>query len=237
MTTAAKAAFGTTLTWNSQTVAELTNIGGVEISVDMLDVTSHQATSGFKEFIAGLAEAGDVAVEGNFKYDDTNGQIAMAADVASKTSRTAVITFPSSIATWTFTAYISKLKVGDTAADGKIPFTATMKITGVPVLATSASNNITDLTFTTATLYPTFAAATYNYVGTSTEASVTVTATFAAGTCAVYVNGVFSQYLTSTVASSAISLGSSGTMTTITLVVQETGKTAKTYTFEIAKTA
>lgn len=235
----AKSAFGTTFTWNSQAVAELTNIGGVEITVDMLDGTSHQSTSGFKEKIAGLADAGDVSIEGNFKYDDTSGQIAMVTDAAAKTSRTAVITFPSGAgsATWTFTALISKIKIGDNPIDGKIPFTATLAITGVPVLATTASNNITALTVTTATLYPTFAQGTYDYAGTSAGNTVTFAATFAAGTCALYLDDVFSQYLTSTVASSAVSLGADGGMHKITLVVQETGKTAKTYTFRLGNTA
>lgn len=237
MTTAAKFGFGTTFSWNSQTVAQLTNIGGVEISVDMLDATDHASTSGFKEFVAGLADAGDVTIEGFYKYDDTNGQVAMATDAVAKTSRTAVITFPSSIATWTFTAYISKLKVGDMPVDGLIPFSATLKITGVPVLATSTSNNITALTITTATLYPTFAQGTYDYAGTSVGNTATFAATFAAGTCALYLDDVFSQYLTTTVPSSAVSLGADGAMHKVTLVVQETGKAPKTYNFRIGNTA
>ena len=236
MITAAKSAFGTSLTWNSQTVAQITNIGGVEITVDMLDATNHQSTSGFKEFIAGLADAGEVSIEGDFKYDDTNGQIAMCTDAAAKTSRTAVIIFPSSIATWTFTAFITKIKVGDNPIDGKIPFSASLKITGVPTLATSASNNITALTLTTATLYPTFAQATYDYVATSVGNTCTVTATFAAGTCSMYINGALQENLTTTVASGVVNLGADGTKTTITLVVQEPGKTAKTYTIEVANT-
>ena len=219
-------------------MAQLTNIGGVEISVDMLDATNHASTSGFKEFIAGLADAGEVAIEGDFKYDDTNGQIAMAADVVSKTSRTAVITFPTAItATWTFTAFITKLKIGDNPIDGKVPFSASLKITGVPTLATTASNNITALTLTTATLYPTFAQGTYEYVATSTGNTVTFAATFAAGVCKLYKAGVEVETLTTTVASSAQSLGADGAMTEFELRVTETGKKTVTYSIHVANLA
>jgi predicted secreted protein len=233
----AKGSFGTTLTWNSQTVAELDNIGGVEISVDMIDVTNHQSTSGFREFIAGLADAGEIAIEGNFAYDDANGQIAMMADATAKTSRDAVITFPDSIATWSFMALISRIKVGDSPIDGKIPFSASLKITGVPTLATSASNKITALSITTATLYPTFDQNVKEYVAVSTGGTCTVDATFATGTCSMYVDGVLQENLTSEQASGNVSLGADGSRTVIKLVVREDGKTSQTYTIEVANAA
>jgi predicted secreted protein len=236
MTTAAKSAFGTVLTWNSQTVAEITSIGGVELSIDMIDVTNHQSTSGYEEAIAGITKTGEVSIEGNFVYTDTNGQLAMITDAAAKTSRTAVITGPSSIYSWSFTAFISKIKIGDSAHDGKIPFSASLKVTGVPTFATTASNNLSALSVTTGILYPVFAAGTYEYAATSTGNTCTVTATFAAGTCTLTANGV-SQALTTTVPSSAIDLGDDGDMTEITIVVQETNKTAKTYTIWVANAA
>lgn len=240
MTTAAKGAFGTTLTWNSQTVAELTNIGGVEISVDMIDVTSHQSTSGLREFIAGLADPGEVPIEGNFKYDDTNGQIAMVTDAVAKTSRAVVITFPDSLGVWSFTAYISKIKVGDNAIDGKIPFSASLKITGVPTLTVTASNNLSGLTVSGVgtVLVPTFAATTYAYVVNIATgvSSVTITPTAAAGVITITANGA-SQVVASGNPSSAITLGAAGSVTTATVVVQESGKTAKTYTLYLARAA
>ncbi len=236
MTTAAKAAYGVTFKWNAVIIAELTNIGGVEISVDMLDVTTHSSATRFKEFIAGLADAGEIAIEGFFKYTDSTGQLAMVTDAAAGTEREAIITFPGSIATWTFDALISKVKIGDTPVDGQIPFSASVKVTGSPVLATSASNNITALTVTTATLYPTFSAATYEYSATSVGDTATFAATFAAGTCTLSAGGV-DQELTSTVASSAVALGSNGDMTEVTLTVQETGKTPKVYTIWVANTS
>jgi len=233
MTTAAKAAFGTAFQWNSQTVAELTNIGGYELSIDMIDVTNHQSTSGFKEFIAGLAEVGEVPIEGNFKYSDTAGQIAMITDAAAKTSRTMVVTFPSSLGVLTATALITKIKVGDNPHDGKIPFSASVKITGVPTFTVTAGEDLTNLAVTTGTLVPAFAAGTYTYVvniGTG-ETTVTVTPTCAAAD-SITVDG---NTVASGEASSAVTLGSAGSITTIEVVTIDAGKTNKVYTLHLTR--
>ena len=237
MTTAAKAAFGVTLKRDSNPIAELTSIGSPKLSLDTQDVTSHQSSSSYREYIGTLLDGGEVSIEGNFISSDSDGQIGLITDMEAKTVQSFVITFPTSItATWTFSALVTAFEIGDMAPDGTLTFSATLKISGKPTLAITASNNITVLTFTTATLYPTFAAATYDYVADSTGNTCTVTATFAAGTCTLTTGGV-SQTLTTTVPSSAISLGDDGTMTTITLVVQETGKVATTYTVRVANEA
>lgn len=230
-------AFGTTLSWNGQVVAGITAVNGIELTVDEVDTTTHSSANRTREFVAGLITYGDVALEGQFEYSDTNGQLAMVTDAAAATSRSFVITFPSSTGTtWTGTGFIKALKVGDAPIDGKIPFTATIKPTGKPTFATAASNNLTNLALTTATLYPSFAAGTYAYSATSTGASVTVTPTFSAGTCTV-ASGTFSQTVATGVASGAISLGSIGALTVVTVTVQETGKSPKIYTISVAKTA
>lgn len=225
--------FGTTISWNGKTVAKLNNIGGVSMSMSTVDVTTHQSTDSIKEFVAGLIETEDVALEGYFDPTDADGQQSMLTDFYARTPRTVIITFPAATGTtWTFTAYITALKIGDNPIEGAIPFTASLKPSGKPVLAVAASNNLSDLTVTTATLYPAFAAGTYDYTATSTGASVTVTPTADAGV--ITVNG---SVVTSAEASNSISLGSANTVTVITVIVTETSKAPKTYTVRIAKTA
>ena len=237
MPTSAIAAYGVTLTRAGNAIAEITNIGGVEVSRDMIDVSSHGSPDNYKEKIPGLKDTGEITLEGNFKAGDASGQVALLTDFEAGTLQTFVLTFPTAItATWTITGFVTKFKTGDFAVDGKLPFTAAITPSGKPVFANTASNNITALTITTATLYPTFVAGTYIYTATSTGTSVTVTATFAAGT-ATATNGTSTVALTSTVESAALALGSAGTVTTITIVVTETGKVPKTYTLSIAKTA
>lgn len=225
--------FGTTITWNGQTVAKLSNIGGVSMSMSTTDVTTHQSTDSIEEFVAGLIKLDDIPIEGYFDPTDSNGQQAMLTDFYARTPRTAVITFPVATGTtWTFTAYITAIKIGDNPIEGAIPFTASIKPSGKPVLAVAASNNLSDLTITTATLYPAFAAGTYDYTATSTGASVTVTPTASAGV--ITVNG---STVTSGEASNSISLGSANTVTVITAIVTETNKAPRTYVIRVAKTA
>lgn len=228
---------GTTLTWNSVVVAGLTAVNGVNVMADMLDASTLASADYYKEYLPGMIDAGEISLEGLFDYTDTTGQHALLTDMNSRTSRTWLITFPTSTGgTWTGSGYISNVYIGPANKYGLIPFAASIRPTGKPTFSVSASNNLSNLVFTTATLYPAFAAGTYTYGATTTGATFTVTPTFAAGTCTITANGA-SQTVATTVASSAISAGSSGTLTAVTIVVQETGKSPKTYTINVAKTA
>lgn len=95
-------------------------------------------------------------------------------------------------------------------------------------ISVDASNNITALAFANGTLTPTFAAGTYIYSCSCTD-DTTITATFAAGTAKVYVDGTYLEDLTTTVASSTITM-SAGNNKIVQIVVQESGKSSVTYT-------
>ena len=105
-------AFGTTLTWDGAIVASLDSIGGVEISVDPVEVTTHDSLDAYKEYIAGLLDAGEVALSGFYNNEDATGQIAMVADAAARAIKAAVITFPTATGTtWSFNGLITSIKV------------------------------------------------------------------------------------------------------------------------------
>ena len=53
-------------------VGELTDIGGPSISVDSLDVTSHNSTDSYREFAAGVIDAGEMSLEGNLTQGNAN---------------------------------------------------------------------------------------------------------------------------------------------------------------------
>lgn len=128
--------FGTEFSWNSVTVGGLTAINGVSISVGSTEVTTHDSSDAYKEFIPGMIDAGEVSIEGYFDHTDTTGQQAMLSDTNSRTSRAGIITFPTAKATtWTFTGFITSIKIGDAPVDGAIPFSATIKVTGKPTFA------------------------------------------------------------------------------------------------------
>jgi hypothetical protein len=238
-------AFGSTLTWGVNVLAELTSIGAPNIAVDTIDVTTHGSTSGFREFLAGLADGGEIPLEGFFYSGDTNGQVAMMADLVARTNRTAVVTFPTAVAaTWTATAFLTAFQAGPAGVDGAVPFTATLKITGVPALAVTASTGMSALTGIDAggalTLNPAFLIGTYDYVVDVTNARtyVKLTPTAAAHTITV-TNGYDGavQTVTSGVESGSIALGAAASIDIITIKVQQTGKVAKTYTLRVNKAA
>lgn len=70
---------GTTETFT--TIAELTDINGPSRSKDTIDVTSHDSVDGFREFLAGLKDNGEVGMSGNWvpgdaTQDETTGILA-----------------------------------------------------------------------------------------------------------------------------------------------------------------
>jgi hypothetical protein len=230
---------GTTLSRNGSAIAELTNIGGIEISMDTIDVTNHQSSGGFKEFIAGLMETSDLPIEFNFIPSDTNGQIGLQTDMLNRTLQSFVITFPSSTGTtWSFTALVTKFSTGNVTPEGKLSGSATLKISGQPTLGITLSNAVTAMTLSgSGTFYPTaWAGTTYEYVYSVLTAvsTITLTPTFVAGTCTITC-GTSSQTVATGVASSAITLGAAGSVTTITVAIKETGKSPRTYTIKVAR--
>ena len=136
MTTSAQAAFGAKLNWDSEDIAEVTSISGPSMKVDMIDVTSHDSPDTFREFIAGLADGGEVTFEGNFIASDSAGIIAFITDMQARTAKTCKITLPASLGYWSGTAYATAFDM-NYAHDDRISFTATVKYAGKPALTIS----------------------------------------------------------------------------------------------------
>lgn len=236
MTTEAKAAFGTTLKKGAVAIAELTNIGGPSLSAATIDVTSHDSADGYREFIQSLRDGGDISIEGNF-IPGNAGQAALVADLNDGSLDEYTITLPTAMATtWTFDAIVTAFECSE-PYDAKVSFTATLKVSGKPALSVTASAGLTTPFFViseSAVVTPDEAGDVYLYVATvlTGVTSVTVTPTATAGV--IKVNG---NIVATGEASSAITLGAAGSNTEITITVQETNKTIKTYTIWVARAA
>ena len=232
------AAKGATLARDGHVIAEITKIGGIEINLETLDVTTLTSPDSFKEFIGTWFEASEVPIEGNFIAGDTDGQVALMADQLAMTVQSFVLTLPTAItSTWSFSALVTKFKVGDYAVGGKIDFSASLKISGKPTLAIGASTGLTTPFFAiseSAVIVPAPAQTTYDYIATvlTGVSSVTVTPTATAGV--ITVNGTV---VATGQPSGAIALGAAGSVTTVTIVVTETAKVAKTYIVRVARAA
>ena len=227
--------YGTTLTWDGDPVGQLTHIGPVNLTISKQDSTNLAPASATKTILPGLIDPGDVEIEGWFTPSDT-GQAGMRADMLSRTVKEFIITFPTDISssTWTGNAYVTALSAGDVTSEGIIPFTATLSITGLPVLGVTAGDDLTGLVFTgdisgIIALTPPFAGATYTYTWNGTaENSFTVTPTCAAAT-SITVNG---STVASGVASSSI-LTLPDDLVDVEVITITTGKSRKTYTITV----
>jgi predicted secreted protein len=235
-------AFGTTLSWNSQALAEVVNLTGPSMKADAKEMTSHDSTGGFREYLSGLKDGGEITLDLNFVPGDTNGIIALVADYKAGTARTAVITGPTAAAfTWTATAIVTSVEPSF-PFDDKLGISVTLKLTGVPVMAVTASTGMASLTGieentgAALTFNPTFAIGTLSYVVAVNTASTYIKLTPTAGSHTITIsNGTSEQTVTSGAQSGEIDLGSAGTITTVTVKVKETGKMAKTYTIYVSR--
>lgn len=221
---------GATFIWNGNVVGKLTSIGGISLTSDKIDNTTHEST--IKEYLQGIPDGGDVSLEGYFNPSDTNGQIAMLTDMKAQTERECVITLPKSVATLTFNGFLISYNFGPVTSEN-IPFSATVAVNSDPVLGIAASAGLTSFAISNdANITPTPSGSVYDYVANvlTGVSSVTVTPTASAGT--IKVNG---NVVTSGQASSAIPLGAAGSVTLVTITVTETNKAPKTYTVRVVR--
>ena len=233
---AAKSGFSSTLSRDGNIIAEVTKIGGVSVSAGEILKTHLTSDYGYVESMQGLRDPGDMALEGNCIPSDTAGQIGLLTDFDAGTVVAYIITLTAISATLTFTAWVKAFNLtGEITPEGALIFKATLRITGKPVLAVTASTGLTTPFFAiseSAVINPAKAGTTYLYSASvlTAIASVTVTPTAAAGV--ITVNG---NVVATGAASSAITLGAAGSITTITIVVTETSKTAKTYVIHLTR--
>lgn len=137
--TSGLAAWGTLLNWDTEDVVELTSISGPTETLDTIDLTSHDSTLAFREFVAGLHDGGEISIEGNFIPTNGGVQHHMHEDFQSGTAKDFIIKFPA----WVDTSHEYPEITGsgiitafspDFPFDGKISISATIKVTGVPTL-------------------------------------------------------------------------------------------------------
>lgn len=123
-------------------IGELTNIGGPSITVNPIDVTSHDSADAYNEFVAGLIDGGDVTLDGNLvsaaagneMVDLSNERIVACFYVKFPTTGTS--TSAVSYDSWLFTGIANAFET-DAPHDGKIGFSAGIKLSGKPFLTST----------------------------------------------------------------------------------------------------
>lgn len=121
---------GTTLT----PIAELTSIGGVAISADTIDVTALDTSDGYREFLQGWKDGGEVSLSGHLNESDA-GQAGALAALESGAATSCTIVFPTAIsASWAFDGIVTGFETGAELEDA-VSVDITVKVTGKPTLS------------------------------------------------------------------------------------------------------
>jgi predicted secreted protein len=130
MGTAGNRAFGVAITLDSATIGEVTNLNGIELTADTIEMTSHDSTSRYREYIQGLRDGGEFSIEGNHVPADA-GQAKILEVFGEDDPVTATIIFADA-SDWSASVIVTAYKPADSPIDDKLAFSTTFKVTGVP---------------------------------------------------------------------------------------------------------
>lgn len=230
MTKAATRSVGTKLKIGLNFIGDLSSIGSPSITQEELDVTTLDSEGGYREFIPGFKDPGEVPISGYFVLAD-QGQAELIAALDSEELQDYEIIYPARLgASWSFQGFISSYNITAETEDA-IGFDATIRVSGKPTINRGASLGLANLvvTGTGGALSPTFVNGTYYYTFDGvTDDSFTVTATAADHKLKLYVDGQYQEDLESGQASSSIPFEDNGSRK-VTIVAQEQGRTSVVY--------
>ena len=131
---------GTTLTLTSKAttpvvslIGSLSNIGEVAPSADEIEVTTLDSDGGYKEFLQGMKDAGEVPVSGYMDATTAKNQNKLITYFDTGETVGAEIEFPDGT-TVGFDCYIKAYTMGGAEIGGAVAFGATLRVTGKPTV-------------------------------------------------------------------------------------------------------
>lgn len=113
-------------------IASVTNLSGPEIERETYDVTAHDSVDGWREFIGGLKDGGEVSVEINY---DPREHDTLVADFEDTDPRDYKMVFPAQAGggSWGFKAVLKGFKQ-EAPVDDKFSGELTFKVSGKPTI-------------------------------------------------------------------------------------------------------
>ncbi|MFM9649955.1 phage tail tube protein [Streptomyces galilaeus] len=111
-------------------IGNVTNVSGPEIERETYDVTAHDSLDGWREFIGGLKDGGEVSIEVNYdprKHDD------LVADFEDAVPRDYKLTFPEGLGEWALKLILTGFSQ-EAPVDDKLAAEMTFKVSGKPVI-------------------------------------------------------------------------------------------------------
>lgn len=111
-------------------VANVTSLKGPEIKRETYDVTAHDSVSGWREFVGGLKDGGEVSIQVNYdpRIHDT-----LVADFEDTVPRDYKMTFPGTLGEWAFKAILTGFSQ-EAPVDDKLSAELTFKVSGKPTI-------------------------------------------------------------------------------------------------------
>jgi predicted secreted protein len=119
------------------TIAEVRDISGPELSLDTVDVTSHDSAGGWEEHVATILRSGEVTFDVNYIPTETthDAGTGLIADMVARELRNFQLVFPDvGATTWSFAAYVTGVSPAMPVAEDLLA-SITLKLTGQPTLA------------------------------------------------------------------------------------------------------
>lgn len=133
MASAAFSGVGTTFNRDSVAIAEINSITGPNMTRDFIDVTSLDSTGGYREFIAGFRDGGEITLEMNFTPAGFND---LKDDYESDVAQNYTIVLSDAAATTLgFSGFVTSLGVA-VPIDDKVTCNVTIKISGQVTITT-----------------------------------------------------------------------------------------------------
>ena len=113
-------------------IGEVVSVAGPGLSRDAVDATHYTSPNGYREFISGMRDGGEVSVSMNLTTTNL-ATLKTDFDADTEVNYKIVETFGSPLKTWAFSGLLTSLEI-DRPNEDKVTINATFKISGKPTL-------------------------------------------------------------------------------------------------------
>jgi predicted secreted protein len=130
---------GTTLTktsGTSLTVSGITSLGELGSESEEIETTNFDSTNGYREFVPGLMDGGDLSIEGIITKDSESDFEDMKDLADAQTNESWEVEFPDG-AKWFLVAFVKTWKSASSEVDNVRRFMGSLRIVGKPVYAST----------------------------------------------------------------------------------------------------
>ena len=129
-------AFGTKFKRDDTVIAKVVSIDGPSMEREEIEVTAHDSEDGFREFVPGLADAGEISLELRFIPTDAS-HLGLLSDFEDGTEKNYKLEFPDETE-WSFDGFPTSFEPTAEMED-VLSASVTIKLTGKPTLVTEVT--------------------------------------------------------------------------------------------------